>query len=103
MANANVPQFNLDPNDPTVQGMTDAQRTFVNDFLQRQVMMAGRAIRVANLNTAIEIPKYKPNTMTADSFFAKCTNYLDAQGYAAQDHHLYLPVIMKGDFKLWYD
>ena len=28
---------------------------------------------------------------------------MKAQGYREADHHLYLPVIMKGEFKLWYD
>ncbi|OXA37698.1 Activity-regulated cytoskeleton-associated protein [Folsomia candida] len=102
-ANQAAPQFQFDNTDPTFQTLSAAQQACVNTFLSQQLSLAGRAIRVANLNTSIEVPKYDERRMTAETFFSKCKNYLGAQGYADVDHHLYLPVIMKGEMKLWYD
>ncbi|OXA46886.1 hypothetical protein Fcan01_18441 [Folsomia candida] len=103
MAGPGVPQFQFDATDATFQTLTAAQQTFVNSFLSQQLSLAGRAIRVANLNTSIEVPKYDERRMTAETFFSKCKNYLNAQGYAEVDHYLYLPIIVKGEMKLWYD
>src|ERR1051325_11717353 len=100
---AQIPKLEFDAGDATFSALDNNAKAYLNSFLSQQVQLATRAMRVANLNTCIEIPVYDAKRMTSATFFQKCTNYFHAQGYLTSDHHLYLPVIMKGEFKLWYD
>jgi hypothetical protein len=105
MANAQAAPVNFDPLDPIFSNLDPAVQAHLNNVLAQQVA-ANRIVhehRVSTTNTHIAIPVYNHKTMTSDTFLQKCRTYLLAQGHAPAIFHELLPMILQGEYKLWYD
>jgi hypothetical protein len=89
--------------DQILQGLSEEDRNQIQQHLATQIGAANKVLKVTNLNTCIELPKYDSQKMTSGTFFKKCRDYFTAQGYEANLFHTLLPIILKGEYKLWYD
>jgi len=94
---------NFDPTDRVFAALGSPERAHLNKFLAQQVANASKVVRVSNVNTCVELPKYDHRKMTSQTFFEQCRNYLNAQGYEEANHHEMLPMLFKGEMRLWYD
>jgi hypothetical protein len=103
-AQANLANF--DPQDAIFNRLDPAIQAHLNNILARNVAAAAPIVyehRMTNTNINIEVPVYNHKTMTSDTFLKKCRTYLTAQGHAPAQFHELLPMILKGEFKLWFD
>lgn len=88
----------------TLEGLPEDARNEIIRYLEQQRgLVNNRVVKVTNLNTCIDVPKYDSKKMTSDTYLKKCKNYFIAQGYEPEVFHTLVPMILKGDFKLWYD
>jgi len=101
--NSNMAKSSFSPSDKVFGALGSPDRAHLNAYLAQQVANAGRVVRVSNINTSVDLPKYDHRRMTSDTFFQQCQNYLNAQEYEEANHYKMLPIIFKGEMKLWYD
>jgi hypothetical protein len=103
---------NFDANDPVFRGLEPAVQQHLNNLLGQQVGMAQvgllQQVVMGNRNRAvpnsnIEVPVYDHRKMTSDTYLKMCRTYFTAQGYDPPQFHELLPILFKGEFKLWYD
>lgn len=102
---AQAAPVNFDPLDPIFNTLDPAVQAHLNNLLAQQVA-ANRIVhehRINTTNTNISIPVYNHKTMTSDTFLQKCRTYLLAQGHSPAIFHELLPMILQGEYKLWYD
>ena len=78
-------------------------RELVNQMVAQKLAEANRVVKVTNVNTCIELPVYNSKVMTSETFFRKIRSYLTAQGYEPRVFHELLPMVLKGQYKLWLD
>jgi hypothetical protein len=86
-----------------MNGLDQDVQDQINQLIAQRVADANRIVKVTNVNANIPIPFYNSKTMTSATYFKKCRSYLTAQGYEPAQFHDLLPMIMKGEFKLWFD
>jgi len=94
---------NFSRTDKAFGALNSPEKRHLNNFLAEQVANASRVVKVSNVNTCIEVPKYDHRKMTSETFFEQCKTYFNSQGYDEEKHHEMLPMIFKGEMKLWYD
>jgi hypothetical protein len=96
---------NFDRNDPIFNNLDPEVQAHLNGLLAQQVAAARQVHehRINSTNIHIEIPVYDHKSMTSDTYLQKCRTYLLAQGHPPALFHELLPMILKGEYKLWYD
>ncbi|OXA47645.1 Retrovirus-related Pol polyprotein from transposon opus [Folsomia candida] len=81
----------------TLEGLPEDARNEIIRYLEQQRgLVNNRVVKVTNLNTCIDVPKYDSKKMTSDTYLKKCKNYFIAQGYEPEVFHTLVPMILKG-------
>jgi len=78
-------------------------REQINRIVEQRVRAAERVATVTNVKTCIQVPVYDSKRMTSEAFLKKCRLYFIAPGYSPAQFHEVLPMVLKGEFKLWYE
>lgn len=86
-----------------LEKFSDADRKEIEQYVQQCITASQGTIRVTNVNTCIEVPKFDSRRMTSSTYLGKLKTYFKAQGYERSQYHIFVATALKGEFKLWYD
>lgn len=95
--------FEMAEQNDLLEGLDATVRARVDQLVAQKLADANKIIKVTNVNTCIELPKYVSANMTSATYFKKIRSYFTAQGYESSRFHELLPMVLKGEFRLWYD
>ncbi|CAL8119152.1 unnamed protein product, partial [Orchesella dallaii] len=101
--NANPPGDAAVVEDDAFRDLAEDQVNRIKNLISQQVLQALGSLKVTSVNPNIEIPEYDCRKMTSETYFKKCEDYFNSQGYRPSQYHEMIGSIMKKESRLWYD
>src|SRR6266849_10254888 len=98
----------MDSKEANVNVKTNVKEDFLanlDENLRGQIMdlVAKKVKNAIGVISCIEMPIYNFKRMTSATYFKKCRFYFTAYDYKPEQFHEILPLILRGEFKVWYD